>query len=188
MEEEKKARFFEEALSDFTHDVASGRAIRHLVDLGYTTAQIMERLDYPTSRARVEETVYRYMKKTGVLLDELPVVPHKIKQVVFKDKNSSAFVRYIREGIERNGEENSYISCPFGTIYRDREERIQRLLTSLTTREREYILGIPWERKIMYHRLTSRMTEIGTQLAVNSDMEFKFYFLRSCEVVNVLKK
>ena len=183
MEEKKKPRYFEEALSDFTHDVASGRAIRHLVDLGYTTSQIMQRLDYPTPRTRVEQTVYRYMKENGILLSELPEAQEKRKLLVVEKRTPAALAGCLRALIDKNGEENSYISCPFGTIYRDREVRMQRMLEPLTGREREYILGIPWEMRIMYHRLTSRMTEIGVQLALYSGMEFRFYFLQSNEIV-----
>ncbi|MDO4323310.1 MAG: hypothetical protein Q4C61_12355 [Lachnospiraceae bacterium] len=183
MEEKKKPRYFEEALSDFTHDVASGRAIRHLVDLGYTTPQIMQRLDYPTPRGRVEQTVYRYMKEQGILLSELPETQEKRKLFVVKKRTPEALTRCLRKRIDINGEENSYISCPFGTIYRDRETRMQKLLAPLTAREQEYILGIPWEMQVMYHRLTNRMVEIGVQLALYSDMEFQFYFLKSNEVL-----
>ncbi len=185
MQEEKKPQYFEEALSDFTHDVASGRAIRHLVDLGYTTAQILERLAYPTPRGRVEQTVYRYMKETGTIRTELPMAQEEMKQIAVKDRTIAGLSRILRTKTEQNGEENSYISCPFGMIYRDREERMQRLLAPLTAREREYILGIPWEMQVVYHRLTSRMMEIGVQLALNSEMEFQFCFLKSNEIVTL---
>ena len=66
-------KYFEEALSNFVHDVASGGAIRHLVESGYSVNQIMERLDYPTPRERVEKTVYQYMTESGILLSQLPV-------------------------------------------------------------------------------------------------------------------
>lgn len=183
MQEKKKPRYFEEALSDFTHDVASGRAIRHLVDLGYTTVQIMERLDYPTPRGRVEQTVYRYMKETGIIITELPRTQEERKLIVLKEQTMAGLSRYLRTKAEQNGEENSFMSCPFGMIYKEREVRMRRLLAPLTTRERDYILGIPWEMQVVYHKLTSRMIEIGAQLALYSDMEFRFYFLQSNEIV-----
>lgn len=45
---EKPGKYFQDALSDFVYDAASGRAIRHLTDSGYTAAQIMQQLSYPT--------------------------------------------------------------------------------------------------------------------------------------------
>jgi hypothetical protein len=60
---------------------------------------------------------------------------------------------------------------------------ILQQLSFLTSRERGYIMGIPWERKIMYHRLTSRMLEISVQLAVQFPEEISFYFLQSREAI-----
>lgn len=40
--------YFKSALSDFTYEAASGGAIRHLADLGYTVKQISGQLSFPT--------------------------------------------------------------------------------------------------------------------------------------------
>lgn len=181
-EKPERQRYFEEALSDFVHDAASGRAIRHLTDAGYTTAQIMQQLDYPTPRTRVEKTVYRYLMETGVLLGELPIPPEQMAQVVFGHASEQALFACLLQRLDQNGEDNSYISCPFGTMRTD--AGLQKILSPLTAREKEYILGIPWEPKLMYHRLNRRMLEIGVQLAVNSNM-FSFYFLKSRECIRV---
>ena len=39
--------FFKSALSNFTHEAASGGAIRHLADLGYTVDWITRELTFP---------------------------------------------------------------------------------------------------------------------------------------------
>ena len=44
--------YFKNALSDFTYEAASGGAIRHLADLGYTVKQICEQLSFPTAISR----------------------------------------------------------------------------------------------------------------------------------------
>lgn len=216
----ERPRYFEEALSDFTHDVASGGAIRHLVDLGYSTDQIMRRLDFPTPRARVEQTVYRYMTESGLLLEQLPVPEEELETVYLPGKirteESRAQVRmseesrigamlrpwlpgkrrpgtarrqkicdFLREAIERDGEENSYMACPFGMWRRDRERRLNEAFACLTGREREYLLGIPWPMGMAYHRLNGRMTEISMQLACESGMQLAFYFLRSGLAVKI---
>ena len=43
MDTTEKQNYFKQALSDFAFDAAAGRAIRHLVDVGYTSSQIMQR-------------------------------------------------------------------------------------------------------------------------------------------------
>lgn len=194
--EEERPKYFQEALSDFMHDAASGGAIRHLCDLGYTTDAIMARLEFPTPRGRVEKTVYRYLTEKGVLLEALPAADGKgagvseenMQTVYANDLTEASLCALLRKYIGRNGEENSYVSCPFGTIRRDREARLQQMLACLTAREREYLLGIPWKPMIMYHRLNSRMLEISICLALHSDASMKFYFLKSGEMLCVRNK
>ena len=64
--------FFRNALSDFTYEAASGGAIRHLTDLGYTVKQISEKLTYPTPYERVRKTVWQQLLDTNVVLTEEP--------------------------------------------------------------------------------------------------------------------
>lgn len=183
MEKKEKQKYFDEALSDFVHDVASGRAIRHLVSSGYTTDQIMRQLDFPTPRERVEQTVYRCMTESGTLLEALPIPDESMETIVLKDAKPARLAALLSEYLSADGEENSYVSCPFGMIRRDREARLARMTACLTVREREYLLGIPWKMQIMYHRLNSRMREISLQMAVHSDVEMNFYFLKSKKIL-----
>lgn len=64
--------YFKRALSNFTYDMASGGAIRHLTDVGYTVKQIMENLSYPTPYERVQKAVWDRLLDTGVILLEEP--------------------------------------------------------------------------------------------------------------------
>ena len=64
--------YFKNALSDFTYEAASGGAIRHLADLGYTVQQICDQLSFPTPYARVQKTVWQHLVDTGVVLTEEP--------------------------------------------------------------------------------------------------------------------
>ena len=64
--------FFQNALGNFTHEVASGGAIRHLTDLGYTVKQIHERLDFPTPIDRIRRQVWDRLLETEVILLEEP--------------------------------------------------------------------------------------------------------------------
>lgn len=174
--EEQTANYFQEALSDFVHDAASGGAIRHLLDLGYTTDGIMKELDFPTPRARVEKTVYRCLTDRGILLENLPVPEQEFCRTDIQAASAPALCAALRERIRRNGEEHSYVACPFGTIRRSREARLAGMLSCLTTREREYILGIPWPPQVIYHRLNDRMFEIAVCMAM-AGQRMECYFL-----------
>lgn len=63
---------FKTALSNFATDVACGGAIRHLTDIGYTLDQIVDRLDYPAPRAKVQKIMMEYLYESRVLLREEP--------------------------------------------------------------------------------------------------------------------
>lgn len=64
--------YFRNALSDFTFEAASGGAIRHLADLGYTVKQISEKLTYPTPYEKVSKTVWQHLTDTQVVLTHEP--------------------------------------------------------------------------------------------------------------------
>lgn len=167
------------------YDAASGSAIRHLVDAGHSVEQIMGELCYPTPRERVEQTVYRYMMESGILLTCLPLGEAAMKEHVLNRISRGGLRQYLRVLMEKNGEMHSYMYCPFGGMLKRDEEALVQWLSVLTKGEREYIYGIRWEQDVMYHRLSGRMFEIGLQLAVYPDRECRFYFLKSGEVVVV---
>lgn len=171
-QKEEPQKYFREALADFVHDAASGDAIRHLCDLGYTTDAIMKQLTFPTPRERVEKTVYRHLTERGILRESLP---ENAREISTEGLSERALWALLQKEILRSGEENVYVSCPFGTIRRDREAHLSRMFSCLTGREREYLLGIPWKPAVMYHRLNSRMMEISVSLALYSDAEMRFY-------------
>lgn len=172
--------YFQDALSDFVHDAASGRAIRHLVDIGFTTAQIMDELVYPTPFEKVQRTVTRYLKETGILLEELPEAPENLHIVQLDNMPQEQLFSLLARLTVSNGEENSYVSCPFASCSHAENGMIQSL-SMLTAREREYLHGIDWGGKLMYHRLNRRMLEIGVQIAQSTE-GIRFFFLKSGEV------
>lgn len=65
-------KYFQNALSNFTYEAASGGAIRHLADLGYSVKQIEEQLTFPTPYEKIQKTVWEHLLDTGVLLLEEP--------------------------------------------------------------------------------------------------------------------
>jgi len=184
--EEEHTGFFQDALADFIHDAASGGAIRHLVAAGYSVNQIMDKLDYPTPRERVETTVHRYLIESGILLTKLPINESTMRAIQVKGNSRKEIPKRVWEQIEKNGEENSYMLCSFGLIGKRDVNELKEILSDLTTRERDYILGIRWEQDVMYHRLNGRMLEIGLQLVIQPNYESRFYFLKSKEIICVM--
>lgn len=186
-------KYFQNALSNFIFEAASGGAIRHLTDLGYTVSEIMERLDVPTPYERVQKAVWQRLLDTGVLLLEEPGSENGREKVTYVrdydrygkpsfrrvvtpvehcgaekgviwcesclDGDSDIAV-FLKQKCMENGEESSYVSCDFGLrLYDEAESQLYLDVISEKT-HREYIRGLPWERKLCYHRLDKRMREI----------------------------
>lgn len=53
-------KFFTQALSNFTSDVAYVGAVRHLHDLGFPIEAIADRLDYPVSKEKIADVIKEY--------------------------------------------------------------------------------------------------------------------------------
>lgn len=203
---------FQNALSNFTHETASGGAIRHLTDLGYTVAQITGQLDFPTPFERVQREVWQRLLDTEVLLQEEPgsVVRQKETYVREYDRYGKASFRKVvlEEGAERkirwrerrlgessrdeterllqrkiseNGVSGSYGACDFGPLRQSDPSRFQELLQTLDRSGREYVEGIPWTARRVYHRLDERMVHILLCFWEMSGGSGECYFLKTCE-------
>lgn len=118
----QEQEYFKNALSNFTYEAASGGAIRHLTDLGYTVKQIMKQLDFPTPYTKVQKIVWEHLLETEILILTEPESRKKREKAVFvkdydkygktslrlavqKEKNSAPLIlneRYLTE-IENNG-------------------------------------------------------------------------------------
>ena len=64
--------YFQNALHDFVYEAASGGAVRHLTDLGFTVKQVAEKLDFPTPYEQVRQKVWERLLDTGVILTKEP--------------------------------------------------------------------------------------------------------------------
>ena len=90
---------------------------------------------------------------------------------------------YLAEKCAENGEDKSYCSCNFGLLSRKDFAEFDIAMESLDQRQREYILGLPWERGICYHRLDMRMREIVVRLYGKERYSGVFYFLKTEEKI-----
>jgi len=223
--------YFQDALANFTHEAASGGAIRHLADLGYTVKQIAEQLDFPTPYERVQKTVWEHLLHTGVILSQEPgrggqkKKPTYVREYDSYGKTSfrlvesedegedsitwreqwlwmeesglervpagagtfdqAGFLPLLEDQLRENGESHCYMSCDFGvTAYRE-PERFQAMLEVLEERQREYIVGLPWEMRRSYHRLDSRMREILMRLCRAGLYQGECYFLNTKDKVMI---
>ncbi|MCM1268014.1 MAG: hypothetical protein NC302_08925 [Bacteroidales bacterium] len=103
----EKPTYFQSALSSFVTDAACGGAVRHLTDIGYTLDQIVERLDYPAPRAKVQQLMMDYLYESRVLLREEPSEALFAAKEQFVQEQDAYGRRTMRKIIvDRNGQEN----------------------------------------------------------------------------------
>lgn len=102
-----ETNYFQSALSSFVIDAACGGAIRHLVDIGYTLDQIVERLDYPAPQAKVQRIMMEYLYDSRVLLREEPSEELFAPQVQFVQEQDAYGRRSMRKIIiDQNSQNN----------------------------------------------------------------------------------
>ena len=210
-------RYFQKALSDFTYETASGGAIRHLTDSGYTVQQITEHLDYPTPYERVQKTVWEQLLARGVILRERPGSGLRKEKAVYVKEYDSYGKASFRRVIERadedkvdwkerilyreertaeklvqvlgslaavNGKSDAYVSLDFGRMAGE-PGRYEAALAVLPKRQREYVSGLPWEPKRVYHKLDTRIMEIVVCLYEAGQYRGECYFLGTGTVLEL---
>ena len=206
--------YFKNALSDFTFEAANGGAIRHLWDLGYTVQQIRERLAFPASSQRVQECVWKHMLDKGMVLRQEPGSlatsqrtefvreydkygratfrrinitsenngPIFWRELAFCDSSHGKLSDYLAGKCLENGEENAYISWDFGLW--EKEDTRWDLLEGWM---REYLAGLPWEKRIVYHRMDGRIREIICRLYENGAYNGTCYFVKIKEKITIME-
>lgn len=185
--------YFRQSLGNFIHDTASGGAIRHLTDLGYTVNRIAEQLSFPTPLARIRREVWARLLETEVIIQEppgqcgihrqkteyvreydacgkpsfrqvaVPVSPASslhFQQVRVPPADEAEIRRRLRAETERRGKIRSYVSCDFGLSDPASRELLERQFAVLAPSDREYVEGLPWESRRVYHLLNARMQGI----------------------------
>lgn len=96
------------------------------------------------------------------------------------------FASFLGQLCSKNGEDASYISCDFGLRSRRDPAGYREMLCLLSERHREYIQGLPWERRMVYHRLDRRMQEIIVRLCEAGEYRGVCYFLKSKDKIKIL--
>lgn len=149
----------------------------------------------PGSGGRKEEVVYvkeydRYGKATFrrvVKRDEaLAVVCWKISCFsAGQETDAQRLLTVLRAKLEENGEKNSYMSCDFGLTAKADSKRYESLLQALDERTREYIAGLPWEGRRVYHRLNAPIAAVLEQLCKKGLYEGECFFMKTGDRIEI---
>lgn len=150
------------------------------------------RMEEPGTAVQKEEYDYvaqydSYGRKSfrRVILKSRTEEPIIWKESVFSCKTRNEFSLWLNRQCEKNGEETAYISCDFGLRSRRDPKQYQETLTLLEETDREYVEGLLWERKIVYHRLNKRMRDIAVCLYKGKAFSGVCYFMEIKEKVQI---
>lgn len=150
---------FNKALGNFIHDAASGGAVRHLADLGYSISEISSRLDYPTPKEYIAQTMWEHFVNIGKISLEEPTATHE-KTSFVKEQDSYGRISFRRVSETVDNSDKKYVECDFGkALYQKKPEFLSRL-EKLEPADREYIEMMPWPLTPVFHELDDRMKRI----------------------------
>lgn len=146
-------QIFTTALSNFVTDAACGGAIRHLTDIGYTLDQIVDRLDYPAPRAKVQKIMMQYLYESRVLLREEPSKALFIIPEVYVQEQDAYGRRSIRKVCSDLDSQQKLTSVPNSTSmsYCEQERKTQQLQEILWKSIR-YVSGRGEKLTVVLHR------------------------------------
>lgn len=198
--------FFQTALSNYATDAACGGAIRHLTDIGYTLNQIVDRLDYPVPKSKVQKIMLEYLYESRILLKEEPSGALLTAPAVFIQEQDAYGRRSMRKigGKEPNQQsvlwkelcydpkQNGKLSAVLHGKCEENGEALSYIscrfsnLQCLNNRQRDYLAGLypdgsGRETDILYHRLDQHMREIITKLYEAGEYQGIAYFLTTGE-------
>ena len=176
-------KYFQNALADFTVDFAAGGAIRVMADKGYTVGEIKEKLDYPHSKKKIAELVWKHYLETGVIRltpPEEESAPKRVHYEKVQDRFGKTSFRQVVSKEESgcgnagnsNGSDNNgnckyeYVACDFGKRLYQNRKAFEKSLEVLSEKDREYILDLPWPLQTVWHIKDERMERIARCLSL----------------------
>ena len=159
---------FNKALSNFINEAAAGGAVRHLADLGYSISEIADSLDYPISKEKIAEEMWKHFVNTGKICLEEPKTVHE-KASFVKEQDSFGRISFRRVTKAIDNSNKQYVKCDFGKqLYQSKPEFMQMLMR-LDAGDAEYIKLLPWPLTTVYHELDDRMEKIIKNMKISID-------------------
>ena len=165
-----KPEFFKNALSSFTGDVAYAGAVRHLAQKGMTLNEIKDNLTYPAPESKIREVLWQYYLDEKIIClekpENVPFVKSEFVKVTGAYGKSSFVKKEAKEISDNISKENSkenktYAVCRFGTYKKD---ELNKYISALDENDKEYIKGINWPDRQVFHIMNSRMERIAKSL------------------------
>ena len=156
-----EGEYFKKALSNFTMDFAAGGQIKALTDKGYTVSEIKSRLDFPLSEETVRELVWKRLLESGTVLLEAPSDDAVTERVRYeKVQGAYGKTSFRKITVKEENESKEYVPCEFGKLLYKYKSGFERSLEELPSRDRDYVLGLPWPLQTVWLIKDERITRI----------------------------
>ena len=190
MSDNTSGKTFNNALRNFTFDMASRGAIRHLFDLGYSAEQIHNELTFPTPIESIRNELWNYLVESGVIILEKPTrgdsairyefiretneygrqsfrrVPAESDttgvRTSLKINDTSATCDHLNSGgiISTGSSDTSYIPVFFGREKYKDPTAYKNKLSLLKAEDKAYLEDLPWPLQTVWHRKDERIMRI----------------------------
>lgn len=154
--------YFQNALSSFVADAACGGAVRHLVDIGYTLDQIVDRLDYPAPRAKVQRIMMDYLYESRVLLREEPSAKLFAAKEMFVQEQDAFGRRSMRKVMVDSNSQSDVVDTKRNLIGNERDAKIPDLdMTRMSHPQKEVQRQeILWKKIVYDPKRDGKLTEL----------------------------
>ena len=164
---------FNNALKNFTFDMASRGAIRHLFDLGLTAGEIHDELTFPTPVEAIRNELWNYLTESKIILAEKPVSEDAgLRYEFIKETNEYGKQSFRRVAVggpsaSENGHakhncsaNNSYIPVDFGREKYKDPDAYKNKLSLLKKEDKAYVEDLPWPLQTVWHIKNDRILRI----------------------------
>lgn len=144
-------------------------------------------IDYNSQEKMTSAPDLTMMSQSG---EEAEVQTFLWKELTYDRKRDGKLTELLHRKCEENGENLCYVSCAFDFLnidsdsqntLRQEEKGGAESINCLNSRQREYLLGIRWEKPIVYHRLDQRMREIIGKLYEAGNYNGTCFFIKTRE-------
>lgn len=86
------------------------------------------------------------------------------------------FIARMHDRENVGGGDSAYVSFDFGLVSRKEPARYEAMLEALDAHQREYVIGLPWEGRRVYHRLDLHGRELLRQLGEAGQYRGECYY------------
>ena len=114
------------------------------------------------------------------------------RESAYDRKRDGKLTELLHRKCEENRENLCYVSCAFDFLNIDYNSQNQQqrsekgredVISCLNSRQREYLVGIRWEKPVVYHRLDQRMREIIGKLYEAEAYNGACFFIKTREKI-----